>query len=265
MKIALGIEYDGGQYCGWQKQPSLRTVQGVLEKSLSKIAATQVKITCAGRTDTGVHGANQVVHFKTDASRPLKSWIYGSNSNLPKDVVIKWVKEVPESFDARFSALSRRYRYIIYNHAVRAAHLRSCVTWHYHNLNVDLMHKESQILLGEHDFSAYRSSQCQSNSSVRTIKHISVSSEGPLIFLDIEANAFLHHMVRNIAGVLMSVGSERESAGWAKALLDNKDRTKGADTAPPYGLYLYDVIYPEEFEIPSNASNPLYINKPFGK
>ncbi len=264
MKIALGIEYDGGQFYGWQKQTSLRTVQGALEKALSKVAASAVKVICAGRTDTGVHAMNQVVHFETDVHRPLKSWIYGSNSGLPKDVVIKWAREVPDHFDARFSALSRRYRYIIFNNSVRAAHLRSWVTWHYHKLKVDLMHQESQVLAGEHDFSSFRSSQCQSNSPIRTIKHISVSSEGPLIFLDVEANAFLHHMVRNIAGVLMSVGSERENTGLAQSLLECKDRTKGADTAPPYGLYLYDVVYPDEFNIPSNASNPLYINKPFG-
>lgn len=265
MKIALGIEYDGSDFYGWQHQINLRTVQGIIENALSKIATTPVKVTCAGRTDTGVHGMNQVVHFTPSVNRPIKSWIYGANSYLPKDVVIKWAQEVPEHFDARFSALSRKYRYIIFNHAVRPSHLRSSVSWHYNRLNVDIMHQESQSLLGQHDFTSFRSSQCQANSPARTIKTISVKAYNEqLIFIDVEANAFLHHMVRNIAGVLMSVGSGREKSGWVKELIDLKDRTKGAETSPPYGLYLYDVTYPEEFKLPSNMSEPLFIDKPFG-
>ena len=264
MKIALGVEYDGSQFYGWQQQINLRTVQGEVEKALSKIATSEVKITCAGRTDTGVHGMNQVVHFSPTVNRPIKSWIYGANSHLPKDIVIKWAQEVPEHFDARFSAVSRKYRYIIFNHAIRPAHLRSAITWHYNKLNVSMMHEESQLLLGENDYTSFRSSQCQANSPVRTIKQISVSQHGQLIVIDVEANAFLHHMVRNIAGVLMSVGSGRESKGWVKQLLAQKDRTKGAETSPPYGLYLYDIKYPEEFNIPSNMSEPLFINKLFG-
>lgn len=264
MKIALGIEYDGSQFYGWQQQINLRTVQGEIEKALSKIATIDIKVTCAGRTDTGVHGMNQVVHFISPVDRPIKSWIYGANSHLPKDVVIKWAQEVPEHFDARFSALSRKYRYIIFNHAIRPSHLRSAVTWHYNKLNVGIMHEESQLLLGENDYTSFRSSQCQANSPIRKIKKISVSQQGQLIVLDVEANAFLHHMVRNIAGVLMTVGSGRENRGWVTELLLQKDRTKGAETSPPYGLYLYDIEYPSEFKIPSNMTEPLFISKPFG-
>ena len=264
LKIALGIEYDGNQFYGWQHQPDLRTVQGVLEKAISQIATSAVKVTCAGRTDTGVHGLNQVVHFDVSVDRPLKSWIYGTNSHLPKDVVVKWAKEVPTEFDARFSAISRRYRYIIYNNSIRAAHLRSLFTWHYNQLDAELMHQEAQLLLGKHDFTTFRSSQCQANTAFRTIHDISVSRKGDLIFIDIEANAFLHHMVRNIAGVLMTVGNGRESPGWVKTLLECRDRSKGAETAPPYGLYLYDIFYPESFNIPRNTTEPLFISKPFG-
>ena len=238
MKIALGIEYDGRQFYGWQQQPDMRTVQGVLEKSISKIAATEIHVTCAGRTDTGVHGMNQVVHFEVDVDRPLKSWIYGTNSQLPKDVVVKWAREVPAHFDARFSANSRRYRYIIFNHSIRPAHLRSLVSWHYNRLDASLMHLEAQSLLGEHDFTSFRSSQCSANTAIRKIRKISVSRQGDLIIIDVEANAFLHHMVRNIVGVLMTVGNGREESGYIKRLLEYKDRTKGAETSPPYGLYL---------------------------
>ncbi len=265
MKIALGIEYDGGQFYGWQQQPNMRTVQGVLEKAVSKIAATTIQVTCAGRTDTGVHGMNQVVHFDSKSDRPIKSWIYGTNSHLPKDVVVKWAREVPDNFDARFSAISRRYRYIIYNNSVRPAHLRSLVSWHYSKLDVNLMHQEAQALIGEHDFTSFRSSQCNANTATRNMKSISVERQGDLIIIDVEANAFLHHMVRNIVGVLMTVGNGREEPGYMERLLEYKDRTKGAETAPPYGLYLYNVIYSPEFKLPSNMTEPLFITKPFGK
>ena len=263
MKIALGVQYDGSQYYGWQHQPGLRTVQGVLEKSIAKVAANTVSVTCAGRTDTGVHGMNQVVHFDSPIERPLKSWIYGTNSHLPKDVVVTWVKEVDDDFDARFSATARRYRYIIYNHTVRSAHMRGFVTWHYHHLDATLMHQEAQVLLGEQDFSSFRSSQCQSNTAMRCINAISVRRHGDLIFVDVEANAFLHHMVRNIVGVLMSIGSGRLQSGWISELLALKDRSKGAETAPPYGLYLLDVKYSDRYQIPSFLSYPLFIDLSF--
>lgn len=265
MKIALGIEYDGGQFYGWQQQPNMRTVQGVLEKAISKIADNTLQVTCAGRTDTGVHGMNQVVHFNCDSDRAIKSWIYGANSNLPKDVVVKWAREVPEHFDARFSASSRRYRYIIYNNSIRTGHLRSLVSWHYSRLDANLMHLEAQSLNGEHDFTSFRSSQCNANTATRTIKSISVVRKGDLILIDVEANAFLHHMVRNIVGVLMTVGNGREQSGYIERLLEYKDRTKGAETAPPYGLYLYDVLYPSEFNLPSNTTEPLFLSHPFAK
>lgn len=258
MKIALGIEYDGGQYYGWQSQPDLRTVQGALEKALSKVAASQVQVTCAGRTDTGVHGLNQVVSFTPTVERQLKSWIYGSNSNLPKDIVIKWAREVDDEFDARFTATARRYRYVIYNNPIRPAHLRSAVTWHYNPLNADRMHQEAQCLLGEQDFTSFRSSQCQSKTPMRCVNSICVTRKGDLIFIDIEANAFLHHMVRNIAGVLMLIGNDQVEQGWMATVLAAKDRSKGAETAPPYGLYLFDVCYPSDYHLPKNNTMPLH-------
>lgn len=264
LRIALGIEYDGSQYHGWQSQQGLRTAQGMLEKAISRVAAETVQVTCAGRTDTGVHGMNQVVHFSTDVERPLRSWIFGTNSYLPKDMVVKWAKWVSDDFDARFSACARRYRYIIYNHAIRPAHLRSLVTWHYQSLDVELMHEESQALLGENDFTSFRSTQCQSKTPMRCINQITVKKHEQLIFIDVEANAFLHHMVRNIVGVLISVGSGRHGRGWVKELLALRDRTKGAETAPAYGLYLFDVIYPSRYGIPRSKSYPLHISSPFG-
>lgn len=251
MRIALGIEYDGSEFCGWQLQKdAVRTVQGAVEQALGKVANHEVRVTCAGRTDTGVHATEQVIHFDTDAVRDERAWVYGANANLPKDVVVLWARPVPDDFHARFSAQRRAYRYVIFTREVRPTFLAYRVTWHYKTLDIERMQSAANYLLGEHDFSSYRAVACQAKSPVRTVHRLEISSHGPFIFIDVEANAFLHHMVRNIAGVLMAIGSGDYTPEWSREVLLAKDRALGGVTAPPHGLYLTRVGYPEEFAIP---------------
>lgn len=251
MRIALGIEYDGSEFCGWQLQKdAVRTVQGAVEQALGKVANHEVRVTCAGRTDTGVHATEQVIHFDTEAMRDERAWIYGANANLPKDVVVLWAKPVAEDFHARFSAVRRAYRYVIFTREVRPTFLAYRVTWHYRPLDIERMQAAGNLLLGEHDFSSYRAVACQAKSPVRTLHKLEVSRQGPFIFIDVEANAFLHHMVRNIAGVLMAIGEGERPVEWSREVLEARDRTLGGVTAPPYGLYLTKVGYPEKFAIP---------------
>ena len=259
MRIALVVEYDGSQYHGWQAQTGLHTVQQALENALSKIADTPVSVVCAGRTDTGVHATNQVIHFDCDKERTIRAWIHGANSYLPKDICVKWGKELPEEFHARYSALSRRYRYVIYNGAIRPALLRSNMTWQYRQLDHRLMHEAAQFLLGENDFTSFRSVECQSKTPMRNVHELQVSRVGDLVIIDITANAFLHHMVRNIAGVLISVGSGKNPITWVEEVLKAKDRRLGAETAPSYGLYLIKVNYPEEFMVLQSNPGPLFL------
>lgn len=258
MRIALGVEYDGSAFHGWQRQPGLRTAQGELERALSSIANEEgVKVYCAGRTDTGVHGLGQVIHFDTHSERSEKAWIFGTNALLPKDVSVTWSREVDDEFHARKSALARHYRYIIVNDAVRPSVLRGHVTWHYFDLDADMMHEAAQHLVGEHDFSSFRSVQCQSHSVHRHLEKISVKRQGKLIIVDVIANAFLHHMVRNIVGTLMTVGGGRQDVEWIIDVLEAKDRAAAAETAPPYGLYLLAVRYPEQYDLPYDENGPL--------
>lgn len=259
MRIALNVEYDGSQYHGWQSQTGLHTVQSVLEKAVSSVANETVSIVCAGRTDTGVHAINQIVHFDTDKERTTRAWTHGANANVPKDVCVRWAHFVDEEFHARYSALARQYRYVIYNTPIRPALLRANVTWHYRTLDHQNMHEAAQCLIGEHDFTSFRSVECQSNTPMRCINSLSVSRCGDFVFIDIEANAFLHHMVRNIAGVLIAVGSGKQEVSWVTEVLAAKDRKKGAETAPPYGLYLSKVIYPDEFTIPEVTNSSLLL------
>ena len=225
---------------------------------MSEVAAHEVSVVCAGRTDTGVHATNQIIHFDTKSERAIRAWIHGANSFLPKDVCVKWGKEMPDDFHARYSALSRRYRYVIYNASVRPALLRSNVTWQYRPLDHRLMHEASQFLLGEHDFTSFRSVECQSKTPMRNIQRLNVLRQGDVITIDVTANAFLHHMVRNIAGVLIAVGSGRREVGWVKEVLMAKDRRLGAETAPPYGLYLIGVVYPPAFGVSELMTGPLF-------
>lgn len=264
MRIALVIEYDGSQYHGWQWQPGLRTVQGVLEKALSQVANHEVTVACSGRTDTGVHATHQVVHFETHAVRNVRAWVHGVNTLLPKDVCVKWGQEIEDSFHARYSALSRRYRYIIYNGAIRHALLRCHVTWQSRKLNHLHMQEAAQLLVGEHDFTSFRAVHCTAKTPMRCIHAIQVERRGDLVMIDITANAFLHHMVRNIAGVLMAIGQGRQEISWAQEVLQAKDRTLGAETAPPYGLYLVDVTYPEQYNLVSLATGPWFLGQLVG-
>ena len=259
MKIALGIEYDGSHYFGWQRQQNVDSVQQKLEEALSIIANAPCEIFCAGRTDAGVHGTGQVVHFETEVNRPLQSWCFGTNTHLPADIAVKWAVEVSEDFHARFSATARRYRYIIYNHKLRSAILPKGVSHYYHSLEHEKMHQAGQFLLGENDFSSFRAAQCQSHTPWRNVHHLQVSRQQDYIIVDIQANAFVHHMVRNIVGSLIEVGQGRQPVEWIKWLLEQRDRTLAAPTAKAEGLYLVDVTYPEHFGIPKGRLGPLFL------
>jgi len=249
-KIALGIEYDGSAYNGWQRQKHGYGVQQAVEKAISTVADHQVSVVCAGRTDTGVHALGQVIHFETSADRSERSWVLGCNANLPKDISVHWAQPVNEEFHARFSALSRRYQYIILNQFSRPAVLSKRVTWQGKQLNVELMSQAATALIGEHDFSSYRAVACQAKSPIRTIHQLEVVQKDQFICINIRANAFLHHMVRNIAGVLMAIGTGEQKPDWAAEVLAHKDRKLGGVTASPDGLYFMSVEYPDEFEIP---------------
>ncbi|AUH72366.1 tRNA-pseudouridine synthase I [Legionella sainthelensi] len=259
MRIALVLEYDGSKYHGWQAQTGLHTVQQAVENALSKVADLPISVVCAGRTDTGVHATNQVIHFDSEKQRSIRAWIHGVNSFLPKDICVKWGKELSEEFHARYSATARRYRYVIYNSAIRPALLRSNVTWQYRQLDHRLMHQAAQVLLGENDFTSFRSVECQSNTPMRNVYKLQVNRMGDLIIIDITANAFLHHMVRNIAGVLIAVGSGKKPVFWVEEVLQAKDRRLGAETAPAYGLYLVQVNYPQEFSILQSSPGPMFL------
>ncbi|HSW69418.1 MAG TPA: tRNA pseudouridine(38-40) synthase TruA [Gammaproteobacteria bacterium] len=265
MRIALGIEYDGHGFLGWQSQKNLPTVQACLEEALSKIADEEIKVFCAGRTDAGVHAIGQVIHFDTKARRDLRAWTLGTNSYLPSSIAVTWVTEVDETFHARFSALSRRYHYVIYNTSIRPALLAKRVTWYQRCLNVEKMEEAGQFLLGELDFSSFRSLECESKTPRRNVHFIKVNRYGDFVVIDIQANAFLHHMVRNIAGVLMQVGAGRKEPHWVKEVLEAKDRRKAAETAPAAGLYLYQVNYPDNFSLTFVLSKRTMCNEAFFK
>lgn len=259
MRIALGIEYDGAEYYGWQRQKEVPSIQHYLEAAISKIANQTLIVQCAGRTDSGVHATGQVVHFDSPVERPERSWTLGLNANLPNTIAVKWMKEVGEDFHARFSATARRYRYIIYNDPLRSGILNKGTTHIYEPLDDTKMAMAAQCLIGEHDFTAFRASHCQSNSPFRRLTNIEVYRKGSYIVIEVEANAFLHHMVRNIAGSLITIGKGEEPVEWMAQLLDKKDRTLAAATAKPHGLYLVDVTYPLEFGLPKNQLGPLFL------
>lgn len=260
-RVALAVEYQGSAFFGWQSQRKLNlpTVQETLEAALSQIASTPITTVCAGRTDTGVHASHQVVHFDTPIVRPEKAWVFGGNTALPDGIAIKWARPVSSEFHARFSATARRYRYIIHNHPTRSAHLGSLTTFFPHALDAELMHREAQCLLGERDFSSFRGAGCQSNTPMRNVHHVIVSRRGDFVVVDIQANAFLLHMVRNIVGTLLAVGSGRQPEGWTAKVFAAKDRTQAAPTAPPQGLYLVGVHYPAQFNLPDNLLGPAFL------
>ena len=226
---------------------------------LGKVARAPVRVYCAGRTDTGVHGFGQVVHFDAPVERSSKAWVLGGNANLPVDIRLHWAVPVIAQFHARFSALARRYRYIIANTRVRPALMYRQVTWQRHPLDEHTMHEAAQCLLGERDFSAFRAAGCQSKTPMRKVYSIDVCRRGDLIVVDVKANAFLHHMVRNIVGSLMAVGCGRNEAGWIDELMDGRDRRLAAETAPSHGLYLVEVEYPGHYGLPQTPYGPLIL------
>ena len=257
--IALGIEYDGSRVYGWQIQENVPTVQQHLEEALSKVADETVVVNCAGRTDAGVHAVHQVVNFRTNAPRPDKAWYMGTNAHLPDAISVKWVKEVPEQFHARFSATARRYRYVICNTKTRPAILYHGVTHWHKPLCEKRMHEAAQSLLGEQDFTSFRASLCQSNTPFRNVHFCNVFRCEQYVVVDIQANAFLHHMVRNIVGSLLLIGSSEQPVQWLAELLALKDRSKAAATAKAHGLYFIDVSYPDTFELPLSPIGPLFL------
>jgi tRNA pseudouridine38-40 synthase len=259
MRIALGIEYEGTGFFGWQRQREVNSIQGELERALSQVANAPIETFCAGRTDAGVNATGQVVHFDTDAQRDMRAWIMGVNSNLPPQIAVRWAQQVADDFHARFSATARRYRYIIYNRKYRPGILASGVSHYHQDLDVGLMQQAAPALLGEHDFSAFRAIQCQSHSPFRHVSHLRIERYQDYIVIDIKANAFLHHMVRNITGSLLEIGMGKQPPSWLAELLAGKDRTKAAATAKAEGLYLVEVDYPEHFAIPKLAAGPLFL------
>ena len=252
-RYALGIEYDGSAFMGWQRQTHPgRTVQAVVEEALAKVADHPVEVVCAGRTDAGVHAAGQVIHFDTEARRDLRGWLLGTNSNLPPDVAAGWIKEMPEDFHARFKATARQYRYVILNRETRPALARAELTWTHRPLDVEPMQAAAGNLIGKHDFSAFRSVECQAKQPVRTLKHLDVRRADERVIVDVVADGFLHHMVRNIVGVLLEVGQGKRAPAWSREVLEGRDRTLGGITAPANGLSLMAVEYPAEFAVPAS-------------
>ena len=251
MKIAIGIAYRGVDFEGWQSQPTRNAVQDHLERALTEIAQEQIALSGAGRTDAGVHAAGQVAHFETEAARPVSAWVRGVNSLLPSSIAVEWAIPVPGTFHARYSALSRSYRYVLYNHAVRPSLLSGLVGWFHQPLRIDVMQQAAQFLLGKHDFSSFRSSECQARSPVRTLERADVTTYGPYVVFDFTANAFLHHMVRNIVGSLVYVGKGEHPPEWIESLILARDRRLAAPTFAAAGLYLTRVRYESAWDLPS--------------
>ncbi len=249
-RLALGIEYDGTGYCGWQTQPDAPNIQDTLNAALSVVACESISSIAAGRTDSGVHASGQVAHFDTTADRPSQAWTFGVNSNLPDDICVLWARSVSEDFHARYSATARAYRYVILNRSLRSALWRHRCWWVRQSLDVDAMRRAASYLLGTHDFSAFRAAACQAKSPVRTIRSLSVIQTRQTITVKCEANAFLHHMVRNIVGSLVHVGRGEEPAAWIRDVLAARDRRVSGMTAPAQGLELIGVRYPASFDIP---------------
>jgi tRNA pseudouridine38-40 synthase len=250
LRIAVGIEYDGGRYRGWQRQDHAPSVQAEVERALAFVADHPVAVTCAGRTDAGVHALAQVAHFDTTAARSPRSWVLGANTRLPPDVALLWAVPVDASFHARYSALSRSYRYLIHNRLSRPALLRRRVCWVHEPLDAAAMQAAAQALVGEHDFSAFRAAECQSRTPLRRLEQIEVSRTGERVALRVTANAFLHHMVRNIAGTLIAVGRGERPVEWVREVLESRDRRAAGHTADAGGLYLAGVRYPPEAGLP---------------
>ena len=255
IRFALGVEYDGGAFRGWQRSDeSVPSVQAALEDALSKVANQPISVTCSGRTDAGVHARCQVVHFDSDVRRDARAWLLGATANLPRSVAVAWCQPVASDFNARFSAVRRRYRYSLLNRQTRPGFMSQYLAWELHPLDADAMHLAAQALVGEHDFSSFRSSQCEAPHARRFLSNISVTREGEVLHVDVEGNAFLHHMVRNIVGALLEVGKGRKSVNWLGELLDMRDRTQGGVTAPACGLVFIGPRYSENWNLPEEVT-----------
>ncbi len=259
VRIAMGVEYAGSRYAGWQEQRHADSIQSRVEAALSRVADEPVRVVSAGRTDAGVHGLGQVIHFDTHARRPMHGWRLGGTTYLPDDIALPWAVEVAPEFDARRSALQRHYRYVILNRPVRAAWLQGRVAWAWKPLDAGRMQDAARHLIGEHDFTSFRAVACQAAHARREVTAISVSrGPGDFIYLDVSANAFLHHMVRNIAGTLMTVGAGEREPDWVAEVLAARDRTVGGMTAPAEGLYMVAVDYPAAFGLPQPPPPPRF-------
>lgn len=253
MRIALGISYNGAHFSGWQSQPSGTAIQDHLERALTNVAASEVRLTAAGRTDAGVHATGQVAHFDTAAERPLTAWVRGVNARLPNPIAVQWAQPMTDDFHARFAALARTYHYVLYIHPVRPALLAGQVGWFHRPLDVQAMRAGAAELLGTHDFSSFRAAECQAKTPVRTLSLASIRLEGAYIIFTFRADAFLHHMIRNIVGCLVYVGQGKRRSTWMKELLDMRDRTRGAPTFGAQGLYLTHVEYDRRWDLPYSA------------
>ena len=256
MRIALGLEYCGTRFTGWQSQPDGRGVQDAVEAALGDIARTPVRVVAAGRTDAGVHATSQVVHFDTDVTRPDTAWVRGVNAYLPPDVAVLWTRAVPAEFHARFSAVARHYTYVLMNRPVRNALWADRAGWYHRPLDVDAMRAAASLLVGTHDFSAFRAAECQAKSPVKTLHRADVSRAGDVVRLEFKANAFLHHMIRNIVGSLLRVGSGAEASAWMGTVLAGRDRTRAAATAGAAGLYFTGVEYPAQYTLGATLHSP---------
>ena len=254
MRIAIGIEYDGRPFCGWQSQRSHCGIQDALETAIGAVAGERITLNAAGRTDHGVHATNQVAHFETGAQRPLSAWVRGVNAKLSEGIAIRWACDVPDEFHARFSARRRTYHYLLLNRSERPALFAGRVGWCHRPLDLDAMRRGAQALIGEHDFSSFRSAECQAKSPVKAMDRIGIEQDGALFLFVFTADAFLHHMVRNIVGALVMVGQGRHSPEWIGELLAMRDRTHAAATFMPDGLYLTGIEYDPRFGLPSTES-----------
>ena len=252
-RIALGVEYDGSQFFGWQSQPGGHTVQDILQVALSVIAGENISVIAAGRTDSGVHALEQVVHFDTSTDRPLSAWVRGVNSMLPKSVAVLWAHAVPDEFHARFSAQARSYHYVLINRPVRSAVYCGKVGWFHAPLDVEQMRDGARHLVGEHDFTAFRAAECQAKSPIKNIAQLNIQQQGDTIIFELTANAFLHHMVRNIVGCLVYVGKGKHPPQWLHHVLVEKNRTLAAPTFAPDGLYLRRIQYDLKWGLPQTS------------
>ncbi|MGM0983491.1 MAG: tRNA pseudouridine(38-40) synthase TruA [Pseudomonadota bacterium] len=255
-RLAMGVEYDGSAYCGFQFLKQAPSVQGALEKALGRVASQAVRVHASGRTDSGVHATRQIIHFDPPVPRSEKAWVFGVNANLPRDVAVRWVKEVPETFHSRFKALARRYRYILLNQPSRPVLERANVTWCRDPLDAEAMHRAAQALVGEHDFSSFRAAGCQSKTPWRHLHFIEVHRHGPLVVIDVQGNAFLHHMIRNIVGALVTVGRGEHGADYLGELMALKNRRLADVTAPACGLHFVDTLYDECWGLPREPLGP---------